>query len=344
GQAQLLGRPGWQDPRGQFHKSAQGGVEMRIIALLACALAFAAQAQPWPTKPIKMVVPFTAGGSTDTVARIMSEKLTTRLGQPVVVENKAGAGGALGSDFVAKSPPDGYTLLVGTSSTMAIAPWVYTKLPYNPTRDLAPVSLLGIADIIVVVNANVPIRNTKELLDYAKANPGKLTFASGGNGSISHLLGEYFKSMAKVDMLHVPYKGDAQMVTDLLGGQVNLAFGTAVAWLPHIKSGKVHAIAVTNPKRSTTMGDLPTIAEAGVPGYEAVQWFGIAVPSGTPAEVVNRLNAEMRSILTLPDVRARFAELGFDVVGGSPEDFAAFLKSENAKWKKIADIAKTKLD
>ena len=313
-------------------------------ALAGVVLAFGAHAQPWPSKPVKMVVPFTAGGSTDTVARILSEKLSARLGQPVVVENKAGAGGALGSDFVAKSPPDGYTLLVGTSSTMAIAPWVYTKLPYNPTRDFTPVTLLGIADIIVVVNSNVPIRNTKQLLDYAKANPGKLTFASGGNGSISHLLGEYFKSMAKVDMLHVPYKGDAQMVTDLLGGQVNLAFGTAVAWLPHIKSGKVAAVAVTNPKRSTTLTDLPTLNESGVPGYEAVQWFGIAAPAGTPREVVQRLNSEIKAILAMPDVQKRFVELGFDVVGDTPDEFAQFLRAENAKWKKIAEIAGTKLD
>ena len=323
---------------------------MRTSLLRAAAfvggffVALAAQAQAWPSKPIKLVVPFTAGGSTDTVARILSEKLTTRLGQPVVVENKAGAGGALGSDFVAKSPADGYTLLVGTSSTMAIAPWVYTKLPYNPTRDFAPVSLLGTSDIIVVVNADVPIRTTRQLLDYAKANPGKLTFASGGNGSISHLLGEYFKSLAHVDMLHVPYKGDAQMVTDMLGGQVNLAFGTAVAWLPHIKTGKVVAIAVTNPKRSTTLTDLPTLNESGVPGYEAVQWFGIAAPTGTPPEVVQRLYTEIKGILALPDVQKRFVELGFDVVGNTPAEFAQFLRDENAKWKKIAEISGTKLD
>lgn len=317
---------------------------LRAAAVVAALFAFGAQAQQWPTKPIKMVVPFTAGGSTDTVARIISEKLTPRLGQPVIVENKAGAGGAVGSDFVAKSPADGYTYLVGTSSTMAIAPWVYTKLPYNPTRDFAPVTLLGIADIIVVVNSNVPIRTTKQLLDYAKANPGKLTFASGGNGSISHLLGEYFKSMAKVDLLHVPYKGDAQMVTDLLGGQVNMAFGTAVAWLPHIKSGKVAAVAVTNPKRSTTLTDLPTLSESGVPGYEAVQWFGIAAPTGTPPEVLNRMHSEIKAILAMPEVHKRFTDLGFDVVGNTPAEFAQFLRDENAKWKKIAEIAGTKLD
>jgi len=315
-----------------------------ILGFAGLALTLAAQAQPWPSKPIKMVVPFSAGGSTDTVARIIGEKLTTRLGQPVVVENKAGAGGSLGSDYVAKQPADGYTYLVGTSSTMAIAPWVYTKLPYNPTRDFTPVTLLGIADIIVVVNSSLPIRNTRQLLDYARANPGKLTFASGGNGSISHLLGEYFKSMAKVDMLHVPYKGDAGMVTDMLGGQVNLAFGTAVAWLPHVKSGKVAAVAVTNPKRSTTLTDLPTLNESGVPGYEAVQWFGIAAPTGTPPEVVARMHAEIKAILGMPDVQKRFTELGFDVVGNTPAEFGQFLRDENAKWKKIAEIAGTKLD
>ncbi len=316
-----------------------------ILAAFVIALyPVAGFAQTWPTKPVRLVVPFTAGGSTDTVARIIAEKLTPRLGQPVVVENRAGAGGSVGSDAVAKSAPDGYTMLVGTSSTMAILPYLYRKPPYDPNTDFAPVVLLGTADIMVVVNSGVPIGSIKELLAYAKGNPGKLTFASGGNGSISHLLGEYFKSMAGVDLLHVPYKGDAQMVTDLLGGQVNMAFGTAVAFLPHVKSGKVRALAVTNPKRSTTQTELPTVSEAGVPGYEAVQWFGIAVPAGTPREVVQRTNAEVRAILALPEVRRRFSELGFDIVGGPPEEFADFLQSENAKWKKIAEIAGTKLD
>ena len=318
----------------------------RILGLLA-ALSFAgaaAAADAWPSRPLKLVVPFTAGGSTDTVARIVGEKLTPRLGQPVIVENKAGAGGAIGSDFVARAAPDGYTLLVGTSSTMAIAPWVYTKLAYNPTRDFAPVALMGTADILIVVNSRVPVRSVKELVAYAKANPGKLTFASGGNGSISHLLGEYFDQMAGVKMLHIPYKGDAQMVTDLIGGQVDMAFGTAVAFLPHVKTGKVVALAVTNPKRSTTLTDLPTVSEAGVPGYEAVQWFGIAAPTGTPPEIIKRLNEEIRAVLALPDVRARFAELGFDVVGDTPDQFAAFLRDENAKWKKIAEVSGIKLD
>ena len=320
-----------------------------LVSLFAwfalCALPWAASAQQWPTKPVHVVVPFTAGGSTDVVARIIADRLTPRLGQPVIVDNKAGAGGAIGSDFVAKSPPDGTTLLVGTSSTMAIAPHVYTKLPYLPLRDLTPITLLGTADIMVVVNpTRVPARSIKELLAYAKANPGKLTFASGGNGSISHLLGEYFKSMAKIDMVHVPYKGDAQMVTDLIGGQVDMAFGTAVAFLPHLKTGKLVGVAVTNPTRSTSLPELPTVSEAGVPGYEAVQWFGIAAPTGTPPAVVQRLNNEIRAILAMPDVRAKFGELGFDVVGNTPEEFGRFVAAENQKWKKVADVAGTRLD
>lgn len=322
-------------------------IRRMLAAFGACALAlvsFGVSAQAWPSKPLKIVVPFSAGGSTDTVARILSDKLSPLLGQPVIVDNKAGAGGQIGSQYVARSAPDGYTMLMGTSSTLAIAPYVYRHLPYDPNKDLMPVALLGTADIIVVVNPKVPVRSIRELIAYAKAHPGKLTFASGGNGSISHLLGEWFKSMAGIQMLHVPYKGDAQMVNDLLGGQVNLAFGTAVAFLPHVKSGKLVALAVTNPKRSTTEKELPTVSEAGVPGYEAVQWFGVAVPRGTPKEIVDRLNGDIRKILEEPDVKAKFAQLGFDVAGGTPDEFAAFLESENAKWKRIADISGTKLD
>jgi tripartite-type tricarboxylate transporter receptor subunit TctC len=311
----------------------------------ALVLPLVASAQAWPSKPLRLVVPFTAGGSTDVVARIVAEKLSPRLGQAVLVENKAGAGGAIGSEYVAKAPADGYTLLVGTSSTMAIAPYVYTKLPYNPQRDLAPVTLLGTADIMVVVNpTRVAARSIPELVAYAKAHPRKLTFASGGNGSISHLLGAYFDSMAKVEMVHVPYRGDTQMIADLLGGQVDMVFGTAVAFLPHLKSGKLVGIAVTNPTRSKSLPDLPTVSEAGVPGYEALQWFGIAAPTGTPAPVIQRLNSEIKDILALPDVRRRFADLGFDIVGNSPAEFGQFLEAENQKWKKVVDIAGAKLD
>ncbi len=321
----------------------------RFLVLAAAAAAglltaFASQAQPWPAKPVRLIVPFSAGGSTDTVARIISEKLTARVGETVLVDNRPGAGGALGSEMAAKSAPDGYTFLVGTASTMVIGPHVYTKLRYDALRDFASVTLLGIADIVVVVNAKLPIRSIKDLVQYAQANPGKLTFASAGNGSISHLLGEYFNSMANVKLVHVPYRGDAQIVPDLIGGQVSLSFGTAVGYMPHVRSGKVVAIAVTNPKRSTTLRDLPTVSESGVPGYEAVQWFGISAPRGTPAEIVRRMYTEVKSILAMPEVAKRFTELGFDVAGSSPEEYERFVRAEDAKWKKIADISGTKLD
>jgi tripartite-type tricarboxylate transporter receptor subunit TctC len=296
------------------------------------------------TRPVRVIVPFAAGGSTDTVARVLAEKLGTRLGQPVVVENRAGAGGIIGTELAARSPADGYTLLVGTSSTMAIAPHLYSKLSFDPARDFVPVVLLGTADVMVVVNTQIPARTVGELLAYARANPGKLTFGSAGNGSFSHLIGEYFKSMTGVNLLHVPYKGDGPMVIDLMAGQINTAFTVAVGVMPALKSGKVVAIAVTNPKRSTLHPQLPTVSESGAEGYDAIQWFGIAAPRGTPRDVVNRLNSEIRAVLAMPEVTARFAELGFEAVGNTPEEFAEFLAKDSAKWKKIAEIAGTKLD
>lgn len=302
------------------------------------------QSQNGPNKAVRIVVPFSAGGSTDTVARIMADKLSPALKQPVIIENRPGAGGAIGSDVVAKSPADGATLLVGTSSTLAIAPHLYSNLPYSPARDFAPISLLGTSDVLLVVTPKVPARTLRELIAYAKANPGKLTFASSGNGSISHLLGEHFKALAGVDIVHVPYRGDSQMVTDMLGGQVDMAFGTSVAWLPHLRAGSVIALAITSPKRSTTLTDLPTMAEAGLPGYEAVQWFGIVAPAGTPKDLVERLNAEMRAILAKSETQTKFRELGFDIVGDQSSEFSAFLKDEIAKWQKIVTSSGAKVN
>ena len=324
-----------------------------LVLIAACAAAAAAStpslaadaAANYPNRPLRYVLPNAPGSNADLFTRVIAKHLGDVLGQQVIVDSRPGAGGMLGIDIASKATPDGYTIARGNLPALAIAPHVYTKLPYSPTRDLTPVTLLGTADIMVVVNpTRVPSRNIRELIAHAKSNPGKLSFASGGNGSISHLLGDYFKSMAKVDMVHVPYKGDAQMVTDLIGGQVDIAFGTAVAFLPHLKSGKLVGIAVTNPVRSLSMPNLPTVAEAGVPGYEAVQWFGIVAPQGTPDPVVKRLNTELRAVLAMPDVRARFAELGFDVVGNSVEEFAGFIRSEAQKGKKIAEISGAKLD
>ena len=315
-----------------------------VAALVVSLAPGVAAAQAWPAKPVRVIVPFAAGGSTDTVARVLADKLGTRLGQPVVVENRAGAGGMIGTEVAARSPADGYTLLVGTSSTMAIAPHVYSKLTFDPVRDFVPVVLLGTADVVVAVNTQVPARTVSELISYARANPGKLTFGSAGNGSFSHLIGEYFKSMTGVNLLHVPYKGDGPMVIDLMAGQINVAFTVAVGVMPALRSGKVVAIAVTNPRRSSQHPQLPTVSESGVEGYDAIQWFGIAAPRGTPKEIVHRLNSEIRAILALPEITARFAELGFEVVGDTPDEFAEFLAKDNAKWKKVVEIAGTKLD
>jgi len=308
-----------------------------IAAMATALLALPVHAQQWPTQPVRLIVPFSAGGSTDTVARVLSEKLAPRLGQPVLVENKGGAGGTLGTEAAARAAPDGYTYVIGTASTFAIAPHIYKELRYEP-MDFTPVTLLGIADILVVVSSRLPIHSTGELLAYARANPGKLTFASAGVGSISHLLGEYFRSMAKIDMLHVPYKGDANIVPDLIAGQVSMSFGTAVGYMPHVKSGKVVAIAVTNPSRSTSLPELPTVSESGVPGYEAVQWFGVSAPKDTPAQIVQRMHAEIKAILAMPDVVKRFRDLGFDAkTSDTPRQYGEFIGAENAKWKKIAE-------
>lgn len=313
---------------------------MRIAFLLRAAcvalfvLAGPAQAQ-WPARPVRLVVPFPAGGSTDIVARVLAEKLAAAAGQPFVIDNRGGAGGTTGSDVAAKSPADGYTFLIGTSSTHAIAGSLYPKLPYDPVRDFAPVSLIGTATILLVVHPSVGVKTVAELIAQAKARPGQLTFTSSGNGGVSHLTGEYFKVQAGVDMQHIPYKGDTPMLADLVGGRVSLAFGTAVAFLPHVQSGKLVALAVTGAQPSPVAPGLPTVAGSGLAGFEALQWFGLLAPAGTPKDVVARLHAETVKALRLADVRERFQSLGLEVVGNSPEQFAAFMQAETAKWGRI---------
>ena len=291
-----------------------------------------------------MIVPFPAGGATDIVARLVGQKLTEAMGQQVIVDNRGGAGGTIGSDVAAKAPPDGYNILVGTSSTHAIAPGLYAKLPYDPVRDFTPVALLATATILLAVHPSVPARNVKELIALAKREPNALSYASSGNGGISHLTGEHFKSVAGIQMLHVPYKGDTPALVDLASGQVSLMFGTAVSFLPYVKTGRLKALAVTNPKRSPVVPDVPTVAESGVPGFEALQWFGVYAPAGTSRDVVARLNTEIAKILRLQDIRERFASLGADVVGGSADDFAAFQRSEVAKWTKIVKASGAKVE
>lgn len=315
-----------------------------LAMILAMGVAAAAQAQAWPERPVRFIVPFPPGGSTDTVARAIADKLRERIGQPVVIDNRAGAGGTIGSDIAAKAPPDGYTMLIGTSSTHAIAPGVFAALPYQPVRDFAPVTLVGAATVMLVTNPSVPAKSVAELIALAKAKPQLLTFASSGTGGVSHLIGEYFKSRAGIEMLHVPYKGDTPMIADLIGGQVSLAFGTAVAFLPHVQKGALNALAVTSARPSPIAPNLPTVASSGLDGFEALQWFGILMPAKTPAAIVDRMNREIDAILAMPDVRERFTSMGIEIAGGSAQSFASFMASEAEKWQKIARDAGVKIN
>lgn len=319
----------------------------RRTVIGAAALALAGRgvlAQGWPAKPLRLVVPFPAGGSTDIVGRLVAEKLAQSLGQPVVVDNRGGAGGTTGSDVVAKAAPDGHSLLIGTSSTHAIAPSLYAKLPYDATRDFAPITLLGTATILMVVHPSVPAKSVSEFIALAKARPGQLSFGSTGNGSVSHLTAEYFKSLAGIDMQHVPYKGDSPMTVDLVAGRVQVAFGTAVAFLPHVQSGKLNALAVTDAQPSPVAPRLPTVAASGLAGFEALQWFGLLAPAGTPREIVGRVHAEVARVLQLPEVQDKLRGLGIQIIGGGPEQFGSFLRSEAAKWGRIVRDSGAKID
>lgn len=295
----------------------------------------AASAQAYPDKPIRMVVPFPAGGTTDILARAVAQKLSESLGQQMIVDNKPGAGGNIGAQEVARAAPDGYTLVMGTVGTHAINPSLYKKMPYDHVKDFAPVSLVASVPNLLVVHPSVPVNSVKELIAYVKANPGKLNFASSGNGTSIHLSGELFKTMTGVQMTHVPYKGSAPAVTDLLGGQVQLMFDNMPSALPHAKGGKLKPLAVTSAKRFPGTPDIPTIAEAGVPGYEASSWFGVLAPAGTPKEIVNKLSTEIAKALKTPEMTKRLEEQGAQAVGSTPEEFAAHIKAETAKWAKV---------
>ncbi|MEO8751390.1 MAG: tripartite tricarboxylate transporter substrate binding protein [Casimicrobiaceae bacterium] len=316
------------------------GAGLGLLAGALCAalaVAMPAQAQDYPARPIRLVVAYPPGGAVDLVARILAERLATSLGQPVIVDNKAGAGGLIGSDQVAKAAPDGYTLLLGTVSSHAIAPSVYKKMPYDPIADFAPVSLVALTPYIITVNANVPARTLAELIALAKAKPDTLNFGSSGNGTTPHLAGELFNTMAGTKINHIPYKGSAPMVNDLLGGQVQVAFDNTV--IPNIKAGKLRGLAVTGPARLEAVPDIPTAAEAGLPGYEAVGWMGLYAPKGTPAPIVARLADETRKAMAAPDVHGKLVGMGFQAKTDSPSAFDAYLRSETAKWTKVAKDA-----
>ena len=309
-------------------------------AIPAGALAQAA----YPSKTVTIVVPFAAGGTTDILARIIGQALTSELGQPVVVDNRAGAGGNIGGALAAKAPADGYTLFMGTVGTHAINASLYKKMPFDPVKDFAPLTRVANVPNLLVANPAQPYKSVKELIAYAKANPGKVNFGSSGNGSSIHLSGELFKSLAKVDMVHVPYKGSAPAVTDLLGNQIGIMFDNMPSAIQHVRSGKLVPIAVTTAKRSPELPNVPTIAEAGVPGYEATSWFGMFAPTGTPAPVLAKLNTALVKVLNQAEVKKKINEQGAETYSETPEQFAAFIKTESVKWGKVVQESGASLD
>ena len=306
---------------------------LAACALTACALTVSAQ--PYPNKPLRFVVPFPPGGSTDLLARRLCERLQASMGQPCVVENKPGAGGAVGSEFVAKAAPDGYTLLLGVTGSHGISVSLNPKLPYHPIKDFAPISTLVSTSLVLVVGPQFPANTLAEYVTYAKGRPDQVTHSSPGNGTSMHLTGEMFNLASGTKLVHVPYKGSAGAVNDLMGGQVQSMFGDFLVVYPQVKGGKIKALAITSAKRHPMLPDVPTIAESGYPGFEALSWQGLFVPAGTPADIVAKLNAETLKALTAEDFRDAFAKQGFTVAGSSPAEFRAFIEAEIPKWARI---------
>ena len=307
-----------------------------IAGAALAALVFAATAQPqdYPVKPIRVVVPFPPGGGTDLMARTVIQRLGETLGATVVIDNRGGAGGTIGTDVVAKSPPDGYTLLI-VSGAHAINPGLYRKLPYDSVRDFAPVTMLTSGPGLLVVHPSVPAKTVKEFIAFAKTRPGQLNYASAGIGTPPHLSGELFKTMAGINIVHVPYKGNGPAYTDLIGGHVSVMFPTIPTAIPHVRAGKLRALAVTTRSRTPIAPELPPISESGVPGYEVSSWYGLLAPAGTPAAVISRLQREIAKVLRSPDVGEKLTAQGLDLVGNTPEEFAAVIRSEIVKWARV---------
>jgi tripartite-type tricarboxylate transporter receptor subunit TctC len=311
----------------------------------ACLTCSGVLAQTWPTKgPIKIVIPYPPGGASDVTARVLANKLTDSLKQSVVVENKPGANGIVALESVAKSAPDGYTLLMANLGPNAINPGLYAKLPYDPIKDFTPITLTSVVPLVVLVTNSLPVKTMPELIAYAKAHPGKLSYASAGNGAANHLAGEMIKAMAGIQMTHVPYKGDSPGMPDVISGTVSMMFPTIIAGMPNIKSGSMRPIAVTGAKRSSSLPELPTVNESGIPGFDAVSWGGVMGPGGLPGDIVQRLNTEIVRILKQPDVAEKLSSLGADIVGSSPEEFDRYLRAEIAKWGKVARDNNIRLD
>ena len=311
-----------------------------VLALLAISTA----AQEYPSRPVRWIVPFAPGGPTDIMSRAIGEKLTQQWGQQLVLDNRGGAGGNIGAELVAKSAPDGYTVMIGHVGTHAINSALYPKMSYDPVRDFAPITLIATLPLALVVHPSVPSKSVRELVAQAKASPNKLNFASAGNGGPTHLAGELFKSMAKLDIVHVPYKGNAAALTELIGGQVQMMFSNFLTSMPHVRTGKLRALAVSTAKRSAQAPELPTVAEGGVPGYDVTPWYGILAPASTPRAIVMKWNQAVARIVALPDVQQRFVGQGIDLTSSTPEQFAALIKSEIPKWARVVKESGAKVD
>lgn len=306
-----------------------------MTALLASSFAAAAAAQPYPSRPVRVVVPFAAGSTTDTVTRAVGVKLAEALGQPVVVDNRAGASGAIAADHVAKSPPDGYTVLVGTTSTHVIVPLTAEKVSYDAQKDFAPVSLLALSPNLLIVSPALPVATVKDFVAYAKARPGQLNFASSGNGSITHLFGELFNAAAGIQATHVPYKTGMLAMPDVMSGQIGYQIDSIVWSLPQVRAGKIKALAITTARRSPLAPDLPTVAESGYPGFEAVTWLGIFAPAGTPGPVVDKLSGELRRTLESREMKDTIAKLGAEAVASTPQELERLVQEETPKWGSV---------
>ena len=321
-----------------------------ILALLAPSITAQAQptstnsGQPYPTKPIRCVVPYPPGGPTDIIGRAITHKLAESLGQPVIIDNRGGAAGTIGAEQVARAPADGYTLLWATPGTHGIAPSIYPKLPYDPIKDFAPVTLVALGTNLVVIHPSVPARTVKEFIAIAKSRPGKLNFGSAGSGATSHMAAEMFKVMAGIDMLHVPFKGAAPAIVALMGGEVDMAILDTPPLLPHVRSGKLRALAVASQRRSRVLPQLPTMEESGLPGYNASSWHGLFAPAGTPRDIVARLHSEIVQIVKVPDITERLSAQGVEPVASTPEQFADFIKAEITRWARVVKASRAKMD
>jgi tripartite-type tricarboxylate transporter receptor subunit TctC len=331
-------------PSRSLHRSLLPLAGLAVLLPLPAAAQPQPSAQAWPSRAVRIVVPFGPGGSADFVGRLLGQRLTETLGQPVIVENRPGAGAMLGNEVVAKSPPDGYTLTIGTLGPFAVNQSLFRKVPYDSQRDFAPITLTGASSHVLVVHPAMPVKSMTDLIALAKQRPGQMTFASSGIGNATHLTGELFKSMAGLDVVHVPYKGGGAAVADLIGGHVAFSFASMPSAMPHVRAGRLRALAVAPAQRVSTAPELPTVAESGLPGFSSEDWQGVLAPAKTPQDIVMRLNGEIHKVLGAPEVREKLDAQGFQVRLSTPQQFSDLIRSESAKWAKIVKEANIRID